>query len=213
MRGLEKWSQHTRQLSELQPGDRVLIQNQHGAGKIAKKWDKSGQIVESLGHGRYRVRVDGSGRVTDRNRQFLRTFTPVTPSLPGPTPSPAGQETGPGPSLNSRPGPSSLTPSMPAPGLLSEQPAVPMLPPEQTPPPPTPPVRPEYSVHVQTPQPGPVSPAAEETETFSTPDSSPVAPRMDQEPSTTQPWSQPPTDTATPYVTSQTRAQCSCSDT
>ena len=86
IRGTERWSAHTRDLPQLTPGTRVLIQNQHGAGKIAKRWDKSGMILEHLGFNKYRVKVDGSGRVTDRNRQFLRKFTPVTPSLPGPSP-------------------------------------------------------------------------------------------------------------------------------
>ena len=63
-----------------------MIQNQHGAGKIAKKWDKTGIVIEDLGFDKYRVKVDGSGRVTDRNRQFLRKFTPVTPGMPGPKP-------------------------------------------------------------------------------------------------------------------------------
>merc|ERR1719422_2201080 len=89
IRGSERWSAHTRDLPQLTPGTRVLIQNQHGAGKIAKRWDKSGMILEHLGFNKYRVKVDGSGRVTDRNRQFLRKFTPVTPSLPGPMPNPA----------------------------------------------------------------------------------------------------------------------------
>ena len=35
-------------------------------------------VVEDLGHNKYRVRIDGSGRVTDRNRQFLRLFKPAT---------------------------------------------------------------------------------------------------------------------------------------
>ena len=39
-----------------------------------------------MGFNEYRVRVDRSGRVTDRNRQFLRKFTPVTPGMPGPKP-------------------------------------------------------------------------------------------------------------------------------
>ena len=30
--------------------------------------------------------MDGSGRITHRNRQFLKKFSPVTPSLPGPSP-------------------------------------------------------------------------------------------------------------------------------
>merc|ERR1712025_445300 len=86
LRGHEKWSEHTRDLPPLTPGSRVLIQNQFGAGKLAKKWDKSGLVLEELGYNKYRVKVDGSGRVTDRNRQFLRKFTPVTPYLPGPNP-------------------------------------------------------------------------------------------------------------------------------
>jgi len=35
-------------------------------------WNKSGRIVEVLPHRQYRVRLDGSGRVTLRNRKFLR---------------------------------------------------------------------------------------------------------------------------------------------
>ena len=86
LRGSEKWTEHTRDLPPLAPGSKVLIQNQYGAGKIAKKWDKSGLVLENLGFNKYRVKVDGSGRITDRNRQFLRKFTPMTPSLPGPSP-------------------------------------------------------------------------------------------------------------------------------
>ena len=82
----ERWSSNTRDLQPLQPGMKVMIQNQHGAGKIAKKWDKTGLVLENLGYNKYRVKVDGSGRVTDRNRQFLRQFTPVTSTLPGPRP-------------------------------------------------------------------------------------------------------------------------------
>ena len=63
-----------------------MLQNQHGAGKIAKKWDRTGLVLEDLGHNKYRIKVDGSGRVTDRNRQYLRQFTPVTSTLPGPRP-------------------------------------------------------------------------------------------------------------------------------
>ena len=43
-------------------------------------------ILEHLGFNKYRVKVDGSGRITERNRQFLKKFTPVTPTLPGPSP-------------------------------------------------------------------------------------------------------------------------------
>ena len=41
LRGAERWSQNTLELKPL------LIQNQHGAGKMAKKLDRIGQVVES----------------------------------------------------------------------------------------------------------------------------------------------------------------------
>ena len=76
--GMERWSAQTKGLPALKVGQHVNIQNQHGIGKIAKRWDRTGVVVEDLGHNKYRVRVDGSGRVTDRNRQFLRLFKPAT---------------------------------------------------------------------------------------------------------------------------------------
>ena len=60
----------TKCLAKLEPGNIVSIQNQ--AGPRAKKWDKTGVIVEVLKNDQYRVKVDGSGRVTLRNWQFLR---------------------------------------------------------------------------------------------------------------------------------------------
>ena len=102
IRGTERWTAHTRDLQPLAPGSRVMIQNQHGAGKIAKKWDRSGIILEDLGYNKYRVKVDGSGRITDRNRQFLRKFTPVTPGMPGPTPSGGNQPVDPSPESQNR---------------------------------------------------------------------------------------------------------------
>ena len=76
--GQEHWTQHTKDLPGLQVGQHVSVQNQTGAGKIAKKWDRTGIVVEDLGNRKYRIRVDGSGRLTDRNRQFLCQFKPVT---------------------------------------------------------------------------------------------------------------------------------------
>ena len=59
--------------------DIVLVQNQ--AGRRGKKWDRSCVVVEILDHGQYRIKVDGSGRTTLRNRGFLRPITPDN-SLP-----------------------------------------------------------------------------------------------------------------------------------
>ena len=55
------------------------MQNQQGPNPT--KWDRSGVVVESAGHDQYRVKVDGSGRITLRNRRFLRSYTPATPSI------------------------------------------------------------------------------------------------------------------------------------
>ena len=76
--GREKWTAKTRDMPGLKVGQHVSIQNQHGTGKIAKRWDRTGVVVEDLGFNKYRVRIDGSGRTTDRNRQFLRLFKPAT---------------------------------------------------------------------------------------------------------------------------------------
>ena len=111
MRGTERWTEHTRDLPALNPGTRVLIQNQYGAGKVAKRWDKSGLVIENLGFNKYRVKVDRSGRVTDRNRQFLKQFTPVTPGMPGPTPN----------TVNPTPQPQSQIPINPTPVQHSER--------------------------------------------------------------------------------------------
>ena len=70
----ERWSLHTRALQPLQVGQKVLIQNQSGAGKGAKRWDKTGTVIEDKGFDKYSIKVDGSNRVTDRNRRYLRYF-------------------------------------------------------------------------------------------------------------------------------------------
>jgi hypothetical protein len=88
MRISERLSEHTRSLPPLIIGDTVRIQNQ--VGPHPTKWDKTGVVVEVRQFDQYVVRVDGSGRVTLRNRKFLRKYTPVMPRapitmLPGPT--------------------------------------------------------------------------------------------------------------------------------
>ena len=80
MRDMEKWTEHTRKLPPLRVGDTVRIQNQ--VGPHPKKWDKTGRVIEVMQHDQYRVRVDGSGRITLRNRRFLRNFTPYRPESP-----------------------------------------------------------------------------------------------------------------------------------
>ena len=48
--------------------------NQHGAQ--AGAWDRTGTVTEQLPHASYSVKVDGSGRVSQRTRQHLRRFDP-----------------------------------------------------------------------------------------------------------------------------------------
>ena len=89
MRAAERLTEHTRPLPPLVIGDYVRIQNQ--TGPHPKKWDKTGIVVEVRQFDQYVVRVDGSGRVTLRNRKFLRKYIPVierAPLLRLPVPTP-----------------------------------------------------------------------------------------------------------------------------
>ena len=54
----------------------MFVQNQ--VGNYPSRWDITGQVVEVKDHDQYVVRVDGSGRLTMRNRQFLRKLTPYS---------------------------------------------------------------------------------------------------------------------------------------
>jgi hypothetical protein len=77
MRGAEQWSEHTKRLPPLVVGDHVRLQNQVGLNP--KKWDYTGVVVEVRQFDQYVIRVDGSGRVTLRNRRFLRKYEPYNP--------------------------------------------------------------------------------------------------------------------------------------
>ena len=59
-----------RKLKDLEVGDMVQIQNQKGSD--TKRWNKSGKTIERLDYDQYLVKVDGGGRITRRNRRFLR---------------------------------------------------------------------------------------------------------------------------------------------
>ena len=69
-----RWSEQTKLLQPLKVGDRVYIQNL--VGNHPRKWERTGVVVETRQFHQYVVRIDGSGRVTLRNRQHLRKFTP-----------------------------------------------------------------------------------------------------------------------------------------
>ena len=70
----EKWSEHTRELKALEIGDHVYVQNVVGNNPL--KWERTGIVVEALPFKQYNIKLDGSGRVTLRNRRHLRKFIP-----------------------------------------------------------------------------------------------------------------------------------------
>lgn len=72
---MDKLTEHTKELPELSVSDHVLIQNQ--LGNNPRRWEKRGIIVEVLPYRQYKVRVDGSRRITLRNRKFLRQYKPL----------------------------------------------------------------------------------------------------------------------------------------
>ena len=79
----EMWTEHTRTLPPLRIGDHVYIQNL--VGNQPRRWERTGVVIEVRQFHQYVIRVDGTGRVTLRNRQHLRKFTPFmnkSPSSP-----------------------------------------------------------------------------------------------------------------------------------
>ena len=74
----EKLEQNSRDLPALQRGDTVFIQNQNPSHGKPNKWDHEGTVVEIGDNDQYLVQVHGTGRVTLRNRRFLRKFQPTS---------------------------------------------------------------------------------------------------------------------------------------
>ena len=99
----ENLSEHTKHLLPLKVGDNVLVQNQYGPHP--KKWSKTGVIIEVRQFDQYVLRIDGSGRVTLRNRKFLRKFNPVLSARSREIHDPIKQYT------NQRPTANTITPS------------------------------------------------------------------------------------------------------
>ena len=80
MKDAERWTEHTRRLPQLAVSDHVRVQNQTGQHPL--KWDKTGTIIEVRQFDQYVIKMDGSGRVTLRNRKFLRKYIPVKTFIP-----------------------------------------------------------------------------------------------------------------------------------
>ena len=68
-----------RALHPLKMGDRCHVQNQRG--NYPKRWHSSGVIMETLPFDKYVVRIDGSRKLTTRNRRFLRLYKPISTSI------------------------------------------------------------------------------------------------------------------------------------
>ena len=64
---IERYNRHTHNLCPLQAGDTVTIQN-----PLNRRWNTTGKIISALPERQYKMRVDGSGRITLRNHRFLK---------------------------------------------------------------------------------------------------------------------------------------------
>ena len=70
---------HTKDLKQLEIGDTVQVQNQRE--NDPNKWDLSGLVTEKLEYEAYMIRMDGTGKLTKRNRRFLRPIVPFNQLL------------------------------------------------------------------------------------------------------------------------------------
>ena len=87
MKHPSKLEKRSCELVPLEIGDSVIIQNQSGARP--KQWDRTGIVADVNKHRQYKILVDGSRRVTLRNRKFVKKILPSirTPSsMPYPSP-------------------------------------------------------------------------------------------------------------------------------
>ena len=107
----QELSKHTKKLAPLKVGDLVSIQNQHGNSPL--RWDNTGTVVEVGDFDKYTVKVDGSGRLTTRNRRFLRPIRCYKEAIsrPAPVAPPPVPAAGPGPAAPAVP---ASTPTAPA---------------------------------------------------------------------------------------------------
>ena len=62
-------------METIAPGTPVRVQNQDGP--YLRRWQGTGTVTEALPFKQYRVKMDGTGKPTVRNRQFI--FPVVSP--------------------------------------------------------------------------------------------------------------------------------------
>ena len=72
----KRLAEYTRDFKEVPFGTDVAVQNQNG--KNAKKWDKTGKVVATAVYNNLYIKMDGSNRLTTRNRRYVKPIVPVT---------------------------------------------------------------------------------------------------------------------------------------
>ena len=80
IKNCERLEANTKNLDPLREGDVVLVQNQIPNSPRSKKWDRQGTVVFTGENDQYLIKVTGTGRLTLRNRHFLRKFQQIYPS-------------------------------------------------------------------------------------------------------------------------------------
>ena len=70
-------SHQVRSYDPLTVGQNVACQNVRN-----KKWDRTGVVIEVSGFRQYRVKINGSGRISLRNRIHLKPLLHIKPHLP-----------------------------------------------------------------------------------------------------------------------------------
>ena len=74
----ERYNATARELPPLSIGDAVVIQSRQ---LNKKRWIKAGHVIEVLPNRQYRIKLEGSGRITLQNRRFLRRSVHLQPSI------------------------------------------------------------------------------------------------------------------------------------
>ena len=72
-------NEHSRRLPPLQINDSVFVQNQTGV--TLGKWDRICVVMEIKPNDQYVIKISGTGRLTLRNRRFLRKVKVYTPPV------------------------------------------------------------------------------------------------------------------------------------
>ena len=69
---LKTYNATSKNLHPLEPRTKVLLLNNNKSKNF--RWNTTGTIVQSLPFRKYKIRLDGSGRIVFRNRKFLREY-------------------------------------------------------------------------------------------------------------------------------------------